>query len=48
MPIVRLVLLILAIMLFVLAGLEVKVPRVDLPALGLALLALALLLGERP
>lgn len=47
MSTVRFVLLILAVLSFALAALEIKAPKVDLTALGLALLAVAMALEAR-
>lgn len=46
MSTLRLVLLIFAAALFLLAGLEVRVPMVDLKALGLTALAVAMMLAK--
>lgn len=45
MPVIRLVLLILAFVMFVLAACEIKLPKTDLVAIGLALLAASMILG---
>lgn len=45
MSIVRLVLLILAFVAFVLAACEIRLPKTDLVAIGLALVAASMILG---